>query len=85
MKHWNIQSEKDLFNEPVDWATTYYAVILKDGTECVVCTYADECADGSVNTYYEFVEDESDMDLDDILLWRAINCKERKEIENYDK
>ena len=39
---WNKQSEKDLFNEYVDWSSTYYAVIMKDLSERVVVSYADE-------------------------------------------
>lgn len=72
MNKWNIQSEKDLWNEPIDWSSTYYSVILKDGREREICTYADECADGTINTYCEYTDDDSGVDFDDILLWKPI-------------
>lgn len=72
MNKWNIQSEKDLWNEPIDWSGTYYSVILKDGREREICTYADECADGTINTYCEYTDDDSGVDFDDILLWKPI-------------
>lgn len=67
---WNKQSEKDLFNEHVDWTSTYYAVIMKDMRERIVVSYADEGYDGSVNTYYDFYGSDDVVDFDDILLWR---------------
>lgn len=72
MGKWNIQSEKDLWNEPVDWSSTYYSVILKDGREREVRTYKDECCDGTINTYWEYTDDDSSVDIDDILLWRPV-------------
>jgi hypothetical protein len=71
---WNRQSEKDLFNEHVDWSSTYYAVIMKDLTEKIVASYADESYDGAINQYYGFVGDDDDeaVDLDEILLWKEI-------------
>jgi len=67
---WNKQSEKDLFNEHVDWTSTYYAVIMKDMRERIVVSYADEGYNGSVNTYYDFYDSDDVVDFDDILLWR---------------
>lgn len=70
-KIWNRQSEKDLFNEHVDWSPTFYAVILKDLTEKIVWSQADECHDGTINTHYDFVGDDDEVvDFDEILLWR---------------
>lgn len=73
-KNWNKQSEKDLFNEHVDWSSTYYAVIMKDLTEKIVVSYADESYDGAINQYYNFVGDDDDeaVDFDEILLWKEI-------------
>ena len=67
---WNKQSEKDLFNEHVDWTSTYYTVIMKDMRERIVLSYADEGYDGCVNTYYDFYDSDDVVDFDDILLWR---------------
>jgi len=72
MSKWNIQAVKDLWNERVDWTSTYYSVILKDGQEREVRTYADECADGTINAYWEYTDDDSGVDFDDILLWKPI-------------
>lgn len=72
MNKWNIQSEKDIWNEPIDWTSTYYSVILKDGREREVRTYKDECADGYIITHYEYTDDDSGVDFDDILLWKRI-------------
>ena len=70
---WNRQSEKDLFNEHVDWSSTYYAVIMKDLTEKIVASCADECYDGTINTHYGFVGDDDEaVDFDEILLWKEI-------------
>lgn len=70
---WNKQSEKDLFNEQVDWSSTYYAVIMKNLTEKVVVSYADEGYDGTRNVYYDFIgDDDKVVDFDEILLWREI-------------
>ena len=72
MNTWSIQSEKDLWNEPVDWSGTYYSVILKDGREREVRTYADECGDGTITTHCEYTYDDSGANLDDVLMWRRI-------------
>lgn len=79
-KVWNRQSEKDIFNEQVDWSSTYYAVIMKDLTEKVIASYADECHDGTINSHYDFVGEDSDdaVDLDEILLWREIEDPYKK-------
>ena len=79
-KVWNKQSEKDIFNEHVDWSQTFYAVIMKDLTEKVISTQAVECYDGSVNNHYDFIGDDSDdaVDFDEILLWRKIEDPYKK-------
>lgn len=69
---WNKQSEKDLFNEYVDWSSTYYAVIMKDFSERVVVSYADESSDGSRNSYFDFVGSNDVVEFDDILFWKEI-------------
>lgn len=74
--YWNLQQEKDLFNEVVDWSTTYYSVILKDGSEKIVYTFADENCDGEINTYYEYRDTAEGVDFDDILMWRKIDENE---------
>lgn len=73
MNNWNLQQEKDLFNEVVDWGTTYYSVILKDGSERVAYTFADENSDGEINTYCEYCGTNEGVDFDDILMWRKID------------
>lgn len=72
---WNKQSEKDLFDEYVDWSSTYYAVIMKDLSERVVVSYADESSDGSRNSYFDFYADDNDevVDFDEILFWKKID------------
>ena len=73
MEKWNRQSENDLYNEQVDWVSTYYTVILKDLTERTVVTYADETHDGSINTYHEFADGDNEaVDFDDIMLWKKL-------------
>lgn len=85
MNKWNIQSEKDLWNEPIDWSSTYYTVILKNGQEREVRTYADECVNGNINTYWEYTDDDSGVDIDDILLWKPVEKPEDCVSENLKK
>ena len=66
------QSEKDLFDEYVDWSSTYYVVIMKDLSERVVVSYADESSDGSCNRYFDFVGSDDVVEFDDILFWKEI-------------
>ena len=72
INEWHKQSEKDLFDEYVDWSSTYYAVIMKDLSERVVVSYADESSDGSRNSYFDYVGSDDIVEFDDILFWKEI-------------
>ena len=74
-KEWNLQSEKDIRSEPLCWATTFFDVIMKDGTERVVAAYLVDQEIGY--HYFNFYPEGADnLDCDDILLWKKY-CMER--------
>lgn len=69
---WNLQSEKDIFDEPKGWDTTWYEVVLNDGTKAEVMTFNDENGYGEVIPHVIF-SDETINDkysIDDIVKWR---------------
>jgi hypothetical protein len=70
---WYKQSEDDIYNNPVDWSTSYYHIRMKDGTEHLLAVWLDEGGDGSIHEHYEFAGEDELVDLDEIELWRPAN------------
>lgn len=68
---WHLQSENDIIDAQIDWAITYYACLMKDGTIRKFAQFYDECADGSVSHHLECFEKDC-YTCDDILYWTEI-------------
>jgi len=67
---WHLQSEDDIFNQPIDWSATYYAVVLNDGSRHIFQTFYDETCDGEKVPHYDIVDSEYLFDsFDDIKWW----------------
>lgn len=68
---WHLQSEDDIFNQPIDWSATYYAVVMNDGSRHILMAVLDvNLFDGEKVPHYDIVDSEYLFDsFDDIKWW----------------
>ena len=67
---WHLQSEDDIFNQPIDWSATYYAVVMNDGSRHILMAVLDvNLFDGEKVPHYDIVDSENLFDLFDDIKW----------------
>lgn len=64
---WHLQKNEDIYDAVNDWSLHSFVCLMDDGSVQKFTGIHCECADGSINTHIDAVDDK--YDVDNIIFW----------------
>jgi hypothetical protein len=65
---WHLQKNEDIYDAVKDWSLHSFVCLMDDGSVQKFTGIRCECADGSINTHIDAINDSYD-DVDRIIFW----------------
>lgn len=65
---WHLQKNEDIYDAVKDWSLHSFVCLMDDGSVQKFTGIRCECADGSINTHIDAIDDSYD-DVDRIIFW----------------